>query len=120
MGTTIPDDVFGDKMSGRFFAAKSIPYYMDAAGSAEEEARNGVSEADVEKIKQYSFYSGIKNYKNLWLFLQFITNKGGEMPAEPSAYCWTGIYHPGLPELCTTDLRSYKKCSAERTAQRLG
>lgn len=87
---------------------------MDAAGSAEEEARNGVSEADVEKIKQYSFYSGIKNYKNLWLFLQFITNKGGEMPAEPSAYCWTGIYHPGLPELCTTDLRSYKKNVLQR------
>lgn len=107
MGTTIRT-MFWDKCLA-FFAAKSIPYYMDAAGSAEEEARNGVSEADVEKIKQYSFYSGIKNYKNLWLFLQFITNKGGEMPAEPSAYCWTGIYHPGLPELCTTDLRSYKK-----------
>lgn len=30
------------------------------------------------------------------------------MPAEPSAYCWAGIYHPGLPELCTTDLRRYK------------
>lgn len=114
MGTTIRT-MFWDKCLA-FFAAKSIPYYMDAAGSAEEEARNGVSEADVEKIKQYSFYSGIKNYKNLWLFLQFITNKGGEMPAEPSAYCWAGIYHPGLPELCTTDLRRYKKmfCREDR------
>lgn len=54
-------------MSG-IFAAKSIPYYMDAAGSAEEEARDGVSEADVEKIKQYSFYSGIKNYKTCGSF----------------------------------------------------
>lgn len=63
MGTTIRT-MFWDKCLA-FFAAKSIPYYMDAAGSAEEEARNGVSEADVEKIKQYSFYSGIKNYKKL-------------------------------------------------------
>ena len=114
MGTTIRT-MFWDKCLA-FFAAKSIPYYMDAAGSAEEEARDGVSEADVEKIKQYSFYSGIKNYKNLWLFLQFITNKGGEMPAEPSAYCWAGIYHPGLPELYTTDLIRYKKmfCKEDR------
>lgn len=44
MGTTIRT-MFWDKCLA-FFAAKSIPYYMDAAGSAEEEARNGVSEAD--------------------------------------------------------------------------
>lgn len=37
------------------------------------------------------------------------------MPAEPSAYCWAGIYHPGLPELCTTDLRRYKMfCREDR------
>lgn len=41
MGTTIRT-MFWDKCLA-FFAAKSIPYYMDAAGSAEEEARNGVS-----------------------------------------------------------------------------
>ena len=40
MGTTIRT-MFWDKCLA-FFAAKSIPYYMDAAGSAEEEARNGV------------------------------------------------------------------------------
>lgn len=54
-------------MSG-VFAAKSIPYYMDAAGSAEEEARNGVSEADVEKIKQYSFTAESKIIKTCGSF----------------------------------------------------
>ena len=38
MGTTIRT-MFWDKCLA-FFAVKSIPYYMDAAGSAEEEARS--------------------------------------------------------------------------------
>lgn len=114
MGTTIRT-LFWDKCLA-FLTARGIPYYMDAAGSAEEESKSGIDEIDIEKIKQYSFFGGIRNYRNLWLFLRFLTRSGGEMPAEPAAYCWAGIYHPELPELFTTDLKNYKEkfCKADR------
>ncbi|MFR2952272.1 MAG: hypothetical protein ACLTLV_04455 [Dialister invisus] len=66
MGTTIRT-MFWDKCLA-FFAAKSIPYYMDAAGSAEEEARNGVSEADAERLSSIVFTAESKIIKTCGSF----------------------------------------------------
>lgn len=56
------DGVYAFSLAGR------IPYYMDAAGSAEEECIERVAAKDIEAMKAYSFYGGLTNYKNLWLY----------------------------------------------------
>ena len=92
-----------------FLSREGIPYYMDAAGSAEEECIERVAAKDIEAMKAYSFYGGLTNYKNLWLYARSLFDQGMPDAEPPSPICWAGIYHPGMEKNFMTDLTSYEK-----------
>lgn len=107
MGNTIRTKFWTACM--HFLSREGIPYYMDAAGSAEEECIERVAAKDIEAMKAYSFYGGLTNYKNLWLYARSLFDQGMPDAEPPSPICWAGIYHPGTEKNFMTDLTSYEK-----------
>lgn len=107
MGNTIRTKFWTACM--HFLSREGIPYYMDAAGSAEEECVERVAAKDIEAMKAYSFYGGLTNYKNLWLYARSLFDQGAPYAEPPSPICWAGIYHPGMEKNFMTDLTSYEK-----------
>lgn len=107
MGNTIRTKFWTACM--HFLSREGIPYYMDAAGSAEEECIERVAAKDIEAMKAYSFYGGLTNYKNLWLYARSLFDQGMPDAEPPSPICWAGIYHPGMEKNFMTDLTSYEK-----------
>lgn len=107
MGNTIRTKFWTACM--HFLSREGIPYYMDAAGSAEEECIERVAAKDIEAMKAYSFYGGLTNYKNLWLYARSLFDQGMPDAEPPSPICWAGIYHPGMAKKFMTDLTSYEK-----------
>lgn len=107
MGNTIRTKFWTACM--HFLSREGIPYYMDAAGSAEEECVERVAAKDIEAMKAYSFYGGLTNYKNLWLYARSLFDQGAPNAEPPSPICWAGIYHPGMAKKFMTDLSLYEK-----------
>lgn len=107
MGNTIRTKFWTACM--HFLSREGIPYYMDAAGSAEEECIERVAAKDIEAMKAYSFYGGLTNYKNLWLYARSLFDQGMPDAELPSPICWAGIYHPGMAKKFMTDLSLYEK-----------
>lgn len=107
MGNTIRTKFWTACM--HFLSREGIPYYMDAAGSAEEECIERVAAKDIEAMKAYSFYGGLTNYKNLWRYVGALFEEPLHAVEPPSSICWAGIYHPGMEKNFMTDLTSYEK-----------
>ena len=107
MGNTIRTKFWTACM--HFLSREGIPYYMDAAGSAEEECAERVAAKDIEALKAYSFYGGLTNYKNLWLYVRALFNQDAPAADAPSPICWAGLYHPGMEKKFMTDLSLYEK-----------
>ena len=107
MGNTIRTKFWTACM--HFLSREGIPYYMDAAGSAEEECVERVAAKDIAAMKAYSFYGGLTNYKNLWLYVRSLFDQGAPYAEPPSPICWAGIYHPGMAKKFMTDLSLYEK-----------
>lgn len=107
MGNTIRTKFWTACM--HFLSREGIPYYMDAAGSAEEECIERVAAKDIEAMKAYSFYGGLTNYKNLWLYACSLFDQGMPDAEPPSPICWAGIYHPGMAKKFMTELSLYEK-----------
>lgn len=107
MGNTIRTKFWTACM--HFLSREGIPYYMDAAGSAEEECIERVAAKDIEAMKAYSFYGGLTNYKNLWRYVGALFEEPLHAVEPPSPICWAGIYHPGMEKNFMTDLTSYEK-----------
>ena len=65
---------------------------------------------DLEKLKAYALYSGMKNYRNLFLYANGILT--GKTDIElPDPMYWSAIYHPKAKTVYT-DLAAYKKIFA--------
>ena len=107
MGNTIRTKFWTACM--HFLSREGIPYYMDAAGSAEEECVERVAAKDINALKAYSFYGGLTNYKNLWLYVRALFDQEAPHADAPSPICWAGLYHPGMAKKFMTDLSLYEK-----------
>lgn len=118
MGNTIRTKFWTACM--HFLSREGIPYYMDAAGSAEEECIERVAAKDIEAMKAYSFYGGLTNYKNLWLYVRSLFDQGMPDAEPPSPICWAGIYHPGMAKKFMTDLSLYEKAFLQAGRPTLG
>lgn len=118
MGNTIRTKFWTACM--HFLSREGIPYYMDAAGSAEEECAERVAAKDIEALKAYSFYGGLTNYKNLWLYVRALFNQDAPAADAPSPICWAGIYHPGMAKKFMTDLSLYEKAFLQAGRPTLG
>lgn len=107
MGTSLKTP-FWDRCR-HFLESRRIPYYIDAAGSAEKEARYLVDDALIQTTKTYLSYSGLANYRALLLYhaAHFTGNPSDYAP--PRALPWAGIFHPGLPQQFTTDRAAYAR-----------
>lgn len=114
MGNTIRTKFWQQCLA--FLEGRGIPYYMDAAGSAEEECGKWIGKEEIEVIKKYSFYGGLENYRNLWLYGAFLFETSPVKPPNPSPLCWAGLYHFGMKDRYMTDLSSYRErfCKVER------
>ena len=107
MGNTIRTR-FWDRC--RFFMEKeNIPYFMDAAGSAEGEAGRGLEHPAIQVLQQYAQYGGMENYKNFWLYAQSLLSGENEKVKAPEKLCWAGIYHPDMDGKCMTDPAAYRE-----------
>lgn len=118
MGNTIRTKFWTACM--HFLSREGIPYYMDAAGSAEEECIERVAARNIEAMKAYSFYGGLTNYKNLWLYARSLFDQGMPDAEPPSPICWAGIYHPGMAKKFMTDLSLYEKAFLQAGRPTLG
>lgn len=107
MGNTIRTKFWTACM--HFLSREGIPYYMDAAGSAEEECVERVAAKNIAAFKAYSFYGGLTNYKNLWRYAASLFTEKVVDIEPPSPICWAGIYHPGMEKKFMTDLSLYEK-----------
>lgn len=107
MGNTIRTKFWTACM--HFLSREGIPYYMDAAGSAEEECIERIAAKDIAAMKAYSFYGGLTNYQNLWRYVGALFEEPLHAVEPPSPICWAGIYHPGMEKNFMTDLTSYEK-----------
>lgn len=97
-----------------FIKKHQLRYYIDAAGTEEEELVSGIEKNDLEKLKAYALYSGMKNYRNLFLYANGILT--GKTDIElPDPMYWSAIYHPKAKTVYT-DLAAYKKdfCDAAK------
>ena len=78
-----------------FIKKHQLRYYIDAAGTEEEELVSGIEKNDLEKLKAYALYSGMKNYRNLFLYANGILT--GKTDIElPDPMYWSAIYPPKL------------------------
>lgn len=106
MGTTLKTDFWN--RCRRFLEARRIPYFIDAAGSAEKEARYLVDDAVIDTTQTYLSYSGRANYQNLLLYHAAVFGRSKVPYDPPRALPWAGIFHPDLPQTFTTDRAAYE------------
>ncbi len=91
-----------------FLTEHHIPYMLDAVEGASSEPGAGVDPAAAARLKGYTFYGGAENFQNFWRYASSLYDAAAAAPEEPKPRCWAGIYRPGLPEGCTTDLAAYR------------
>lgn len=118
MGNTIRTKFWTACM--HFLSREGIPYYMDAAGSAEEECIERIAAKDIAAMKAYSFYGGLTNYQNLWRYVGALFEEPLHAVEPPSPICWAGIYHPGMAKKFMTDLSLYEKAFLQAGRPTLG
>ena len=70
-----------------------VKYYVDAAGADTPEVSSGVGVDIVKKIKEYTLYNGLQNYRNLLLYAQYLCD-GVTSYQEPDVLYWAGMYIP--------------------------
>lgn len=86
---------------------KNIAHYIDAAGADEDEIVSGIKAKDLEQLKEYALYSGMKNYRNMLLYANGI-NSGSLSIEKPDPMNWSGIFHPRAKKIYTK-FEDYKK-----------
>ena len=84
-----------------------VKYYVDAAGADTPEVSSGVGVDIVKKIKEYTLYNGLQNYRNLLLYAQYLCD-GVTSYQEPDVLYWAGIFHPRADKVYT-DLTEYRR-----------
>ena len=98
-----------------FIKRQGIPYYIDAAGTAENELVSGLTLEQLKAVKEYCSFGGERNYYNLWHYLAALAQGTQADVGAPDPIHWCGIYHPRAPKVYT-ELAEYQRdfCRSER------
>ena len=103
-----------------FLSERGISYVADAVESVSDERGEGISDEDAARIRQYSFYGGAENYRELWIFAASLFEKTNRPPNEPRPRPWAGIYHPSLDDGFTDSLEYYEKNFIDKSLPTIG
>lgn len=100
-----------------YFKAHRIPYILDAVESVvADEQGTDIAPEVVARLKQYSFYGGMENFRNFWRYI--VAQFDDSMPEvqDPAVRAWAGIYHPDMADGYMTDLAAYRAqyCQSDR------
>lgn len=106
-----------------FLKQRGVTYYIDAAGTDEEQLVQGLTPGQVARFVQYNVYGGEDNYYALWQYADAcltLNRKEGDVDPEtavpgPKPVHWAGIFHPDAEEPFT-DLAVYEErfCKPDR------
>lgn len=98
-----------------FIKRRGIPYYIDAAGTDENELFHGLTQEQLQAVREYCSFGGERNYYNLWQYLAALAQDSEPEIAAPDPVHWCGIYHPRAQKVYT-DLEEYQRdfCRSER------
>lgn len=91
-----------------FVKRKGLPYYIDAAGTDENELVQALTPKQVQTVREYCAFGGERNYYNLWQYLAALAQGGEPEIAAPDPIHWCGIYHPRAQKVYT-DLTEYQR-----------
>lgn len=98
-----------------FLRKSRITHAMLATEMQPEDALSGVTPEERSIIRRYLSYSGLDNYRNLWLWL---TNRYCQQDCEyqpPRELAWNGIFHPQSDKFFT-NAKVYRQlfCKSEQ------
>lgn len=91
-----------------FVKRRGIPYYIDAAGTDENELSHGLTQEQLQAVREYCAFGGERNYYNLWQYLAALAQGSEPEIAGPDPVHWCGIYHPQAQKVYT-DLAEYQR-----------
>lgn len=94
MGTGLGSDIL--KKCSVFMQKHKIRHRFHVMDAGKDVLNYGVSEEEVDMIRQYFACGGLKNYKNLCLWLAHEFCGLDCQFADPVALPWAGIYHPEI------------------------
>ena len=98
-----------------FLRKSKITHAMLATEIQPEDALSGVTSEERSTIRRYLSYSGLDNYRNLWLYL---ANRYCQQDCDyqpPRELAWNGIFHPRSNKIFT-DAKEYRQlfCKPDR------
>lgn len=88
-GAISPNDL--STKSKMFLQSHNTKFAMLSITEPEVDDQKGFQETDLELIRQYIAYSGLENYKQLWLWLQAGFTSGQYQYKRPATLPWHGI-----------------------------
>ena len=88
-GAIYPNDL--STKSKMFLQSHNAKFAMLSITEPELDDQKGFTETDLELIRQYIAYSGLENYKQLWLWLQADFTSGLHQYKGPATLPWHGI-----------------------------
>ncbi|BBB92161.1 MAG TPA: cobaltochelatase subunit CobN [Methylomusa anaerophila] len=92
MGTS--HDTHFLKKATAFLREQGIIHTLLATDPDPEDTVHGVTPAEREIMRTYLLYSGMENYRNLWLWLACTYSNADLAYQKPQPLLWNGIFHP--------------------------
>ena len=93
----------------RFLKERRVPHALIPNQEDKMEAPFLMEEKTASAIRNYLFYSGEENFKNLILYMAASLGGADVSFAPPEELVWAGLYHPGMKDRCMTDPAAYRK-----------
>ena len=96
------------KKSSEFMQKHKIKHLYLIADPGNDVLEYGITPAEKAVIQRYISFSGLINYRNLWLWMSCQFSQVDCNYADPEQLPWNGIYHPAAKE-AFTDVRLYRQ-----------
>ncbi|WP_371378506.1 cobaltochelatase subunit CobN [Sporomusa aerivorans] len=91
-----------------FLRKNKLAHVMLATEIQPEDTFGGVTPEERNKMRRYLAYSGIRNYRNFWLWLNSRYCRQTCQYEEPQQLLWNGIFHPRAGKVFT-DVAEYRR-----------
>lgn len=96
------------KQAVKFLRKNEIVHAMLATDIHPEDALSGITAEDRSLMRRYLSYSGLNNYRNLWLWMNRVFCQELCEYEPPQQLLWNGIFHPRADRIFT-DSTEYRQ-----------